>query len=91
MLALLAAPLLWGCGKPADTATRSPSENPSAPASPGPLAESEARAAKAAQHLQAMENIFRNLQKDDFRRFLRQAQNLEQIRETIMEADEPRS
>lgn len=45
----------------------------------------------ADQHLQAMENIFRNLQKDDFRRFLRQAQSLEQIRETIIEADEPRS
>ena len=45
----------------------------------------------ADKHLQAMENIFRNLQKDDFRRFLRQAQTAEQVRETIEEADEPES
>ena len=48
-------------------------------------------AESADNHLQAMENIFRNLQKDDFRRFLRQAQNIEQLKETIAEADESRS
>ncbi|MBE0534506.1 MAG: PTS sugar transporter subunit IIA [Phycisphaerae bacterium] len=42
---------------------------------------------KADRHLQAMECIFRNLQKDDFRRFLRQAQTVEQVRETIDDAD----
>jgi mannitol/fructose-specific phosphotransferase system IIA component (Ntr-type) len=40
-------------------------------------------------HLQVMECIFRNLQNEDFRRFLRQAQTVEQIKETIMEADVP--
>ena len=40
------------------------------------------------KHLQAMEAIFKNLQKDDFRRFLRQAGTVEQIKETILEADE---
>ena len=38
-------------------------------------------------HLQVMECIFRNLQNEDFRRFLRQAQTVEQIKETILEAD----
>lgn len=38
-------------------------------------------------HLQVMECIFRNLQNEDFRRFLRQAQTVEQITETILEAD----
>lgn len=38
-------------------------------------------------HLQAMENIFRNLQKDTFRRFLRQASTTEEILELIQEAD----
>lgn len=42
----------------------------------------------ADKHLQAMENIFKNLQKDDFRKFLRQAQTVDQIRETIEDADE---
>lgn len=42
----------------------------------------------ADKHLQAMENIFKNLQKDDFRRFLRQAQTAEQIKGVIMDADE---
>lgn len=42
----------------------------------------------ADKHLQAMEVIFKNLQKDDFRKFLRQSQTLEQIRETIEDADE---
>ena len=45
-------------------------------------------AGDADKHLQAMENIFRNLQNDDFRRFLRQAQTVEQIKEIILEADE---
>lgn len=40
------------------------------------------------KHLQAMETIFKNLQKDDFRRFLRQAQSAEAIIEAIKDADE---
>ncbi|MDH4202976.1 MAG: PTS sugar transporter subunit IIA [Phycisphaerae bacterium] len=40
------------------------------------------------KHLQAMETIFKNLQKDDFRRFLRQAQTAEAIIEAIKDADE---
>jgi len=43
---------------------------------------------EAEKHLQAMETIFRNLQKDDFRRFLRQAQTIESIKDVILEADE---
>ncbi|MBI1371110.1 MAG: PTS sugar transporter subunit IIA [Planctomycetes bacterium] len=39
------------------------------------------------QHLQAMENIFRNLQKDTFRRFLRQASTVDEIMDLIHEAD----
>jgi len=39
------------------------------------------------QHLQAMENIFRNLQKDTFRRFLRQATTDKEIIDLIHEAD----
>ncbi len=39
------------------------------------------------KHLQAMETIFKNLQKDDFRRFLRQAQTAEDISEAIKDAD----
>ena len=35
------------------------------------------------KHLQAMENIFKNLQKDDFRRFLRQARTTEAIRDVL--------
>jgi len=35
------------------------------------------------KHLQAMENIFKNLQKDDFRRFLRQARTAEAIYEVL--------
>jgi mannitol/fructose-specific phosphotransferase system IIA component (Ntr-type) len=34
-----------------------------------------------------METVFRNLQKDDFRRFLRQAQSAEEIWEIILDAD----
>jgi len=41
----------------------------------------------ADRHLQAMETVFRNLQKDDFRRFLRQAQSVKDIKETILDAD----
>ena len=39
------------------------------------------------KHLQAMENIFRNLQKEDFRKFLRQAKSVEAIKETIVDHD----
>lgn len=48
-------------------------------------------AGNADKHLQAMENIFKNLQKDDFRRFLRQAQMVEQIKEVILDASEDAS
>jgi len=40
------------------------------------------------QHLASMENIFRHLQRDNFRRFLRQAATQEEISELIREADE---
>jgi nitrogen PTS system EIIA component len=40
------------------------------------------------QHLASMENIFRHLQRDNFRRFLRQASTKEEINELIREADE---
>lgn len=39
-------------------------------------------------HLAAMEQIFRHLQRDNFRRFLRQADTKEAIVELIQEADE---
>ncbi|HUO10003.1 MAG TPA: PTS sugar transporter subunit IIA [Phycisphaerae bacterium] len=39
-------------------------------------------------HLQAMENIFRNLQQDTFRRFLRQSDTQQKIIELIEEADQ---
>ena len=42
---------------------------------------------KPDEHLQAMENIFSNLQKDTFRRFLRQAGSRQDIEELIQEAD----
>jgi len=42
---------------------------------------------KPDEHLQAMENIFSNLQKDQFRRFLRQATSVEDVQDLIMEAD----
>ena len=45
-------------------------------------------AANPDKHLQAMETIFKNLQKDDFRRFLRQAQNREDVIEAIKDADD---
>jgi len=38
-------------------------------------------------HLQAMENIFRHLQRDNFRRFLRQAETTAEIVDLIKEAD----
>ncbi|MBN2559960.1 MAG: PTS sugar transporter subunit IIA [Phycisphaerae bacterium] len=40
------------------------------------------------EHLQAMENIFRHLQRDNFRRFLRQSETTEAIMDLIREADE---
>ena len=40
------------------------------------------------QHLASMENIFRHLQRDNFRRFLRQASSKKEIVELIQEADE---
>jgi mannitol/fructose-specific phosphotransferase system IIA component (Ntr-type) len=39
-------------------------------------------------HLQAMENIFRNLQQDNFRRFLRQADSKAKIVDLLDEADQ---
>ena len=42
---------------------------------------------KPDDHLQAMENIFSNLQKDTFRRFLRQATTVEEVKELLSEAD----
>jgi mannitol/fructose-specific phosphotransferase system IIA component (Ntr-type) len=43
---------------------------------------------KPDEHLQAMESIFRHLQRDNFRRFLRQAETSRAILELIEEADE---
>ncbi len=42
---------------------------------------------KPDEHLQAMENIFSSLQKDQFRKFLRQATSREDIEELTQEAD----
>jgi len=42
---------------------------------------------KPDEHLQAMEIIFGNLQKDTFRRFLRQASTVEDVVELIRDAD----
>lgn len=39
------------------------------------------------EHLQAMEVVFRNLQQDMFRRFLRQADTVEAVRDLLAEAD----
>jgi mannitol/fructose-specific phosphotransferase system IIA component (Ntr-type) len=39
------------------------------------------------EHLQAMEVIFKNLSKDTFRRFLRQASNVQDVRTLLDEAD----
>ena len=40
------------------------------------------------KHLQAMENIFRHLQQEKFRKFLRQCRSLAQIEDLLREADE---
>ena len=40
------------------------------------------------RHLQAMENIFKHLQLEKFRKFLRQSQKVEQIEDLLREADE---
>jgi mannitol/fructose-specific phosphotransferase system IIA component (Ntr-type) len=40
------------------------------------------------KHLQAMETIFRNLQYEKFRSFLRQCRNAEQIEDLLRETDE---
>jgi len=43
---------------------------------------------KPAEHLKAMENIFRNAQKEHWRRFLQQADSVDSIWELLVEADE---
>ena len=40
------------------------------------------------KHLQAMENIFKHLQQEKFRKFLRQCCNPKQIKDLLLEADE---
>jgi len=40
------------------------------------------------RHLQAMESIFKHLQRDRFRKFLRQSQTAEEIEDLLREADE---
>jgi len=40
------------------------------------------------KHLEAMENLFRHLQKDTFRKFLRQASTVEEIVDLVRESDE---
>jgi mannitol/fructose-specific phosphotransferase system IIA component (Ntr-type) len=40
------------------------------------------------KHLQAMENVFRHLQQDRFRRFLRQSRTVDDIKDLLLEADE---
>ncbi len=40
------------------------------------------------RHLEAMESVFKHLQKEKFRKFLRTCRSSEQIRELLMEADE---
>lgn len=42
---------------------------------------------KPDEHLQAMENIFANLQKDTFRRFLKQATTVDAVTDLLHEAD----
>ena len=46
---------------------------------------------KPERHLEAMEKIFRYLQQDNFRKFLRQSETAEQINELLLEADEKAS
>ncbi|MFC1604775.1 PTS sugar transporter subunit IIA [Planctomycetota bacterium] len=40
------------------------------------------------KHLQAMEKIFKHLQQERFRKFLRQCRNIQQIEDLLNEADE---
>ena len=40
------------------------------------------------KHLQAMENVFKHLQREKFRKFLRQSRTSEQIEDLFKEADE---
>jgi mannitol/fructose-specific phosphotransferase system IIA component (Ntr-type) len=40
------------------------------------------------KHLQAMESIFKNLQQERFRKFLRQCRSVEQVEDLINEADD---
>lgn len=40
------------------------------------------------EHLQAMESIFEHLQNDNFRKFLRQSETADQIKELLVEADQ---
>jgi nitrogen PTS system EIIA component len=40
------------------------------------------------KHLQAMENLFRHLQKERFRKFLRQCRSAKELRDLLKEADE---
>jgi mannitol/fructose-specific phosphotransferase system IIA component (Ntr-type) len=40
------------------------------------------------KHLQAMENIFRHLQQEKFRKFLRQCRSTEHVEDLLREADE---
>ena len=42
----------------------------------------------ADRHLQAMENVFKHLQKERFRKFLRQCQNPEAFEDLLREADD---
>jgi len=42
---------------------------------------------KPTEHLHAMETVFSNLQNDTFRRFLRQANSLDDIKDLLQEAD----
>jgi len=40
------------------------------------------------RHLQAMENVFRHLQREKFRKFLRQCRTVEQVEDLLRETDE---
>ena len=40
------------------------------------------------RHLEAMEKVFRHLQQEKFRKFLRQARTVEQVKDLLIEADE---
>jgi mannitol/fructose-specific phosphotransferase system IIA component (Ntr-type) len=40
------------------------------------------------RHLEAMEKVFRHLQQEKFRKFLRQSRTAEQIKDLLLEADE---